>query len=105
MRGRSVGRRRSAAGIVEARITDADSRQWSFLDKVAIFDMEGTITRSSDHPHRGLIRCEVLDDVFGDPASTEVFVTTLRPDAECAAVMKRIRSEAGRNRGHSLLAI
>ena len=30
-------------GIVEARITDADGRQWSFLDKVAIFDFRGAL--------------------------------------------------------------
>jgi hypothetical protein len=68
-------------GIVEARITDADGRQWSFLDKVAIFDMAGTINRSSDYPHPGLIRCEVFDDVSGDQASMEMSVTTLHPDA------------------------
>lgn len=68
-------------GIVEARIIDADGRQWSFLDKVAIFDMEGAITRSSDYPHPGLIRCEVLVDASGDLAPTGMSVTTLRPDA------------------------
>ncbi|GAA1992926.1 hypothetical protein GCM10009838_66040 [Catenulispora subtropica] len=68
-------------GIVEARVTDADGRQWSFLDKVAIFDMTGTVGPGSSYPQPGLIRCEALDDVSGHVAPTEMFVTTLRPDA------------------------
>lgn len=40
-------------GIVEARVTDTDGRQWPFLDKVAIFDMAGTVGPGSSYPQPG----------------------------------------------------
>ena len=63
-------------GVVEARVTDADGRQWSFLDKVAIFDMTGTVGPESSYTQPGLIRCEVLDDV----SSAQLLETRGEPD-------------------------
>jgi len=68
-------------GVVEARIVDAEGRQWSFLDKIAVFDMTGTVGPESSYPQPGLIRCEVLTDTSSEVAPTELVVTTLRPDA------------------------
>ena len=67
-------------GIVEAHIVDADGRTWTFLEKTAIVDCEGTAGPDSIYPCPGLIRCEVLDHHGGTGGPPAILVTTLRPD-------------------------
>jgi hypothetical protein len=67
-------------GIVEARIVDADGRAWTFLEKTAIVDWEGTAGPDSIYPCPGLIRCGVLDYHGGAAGPPAILVTTLRPD-------------------------
>lgn len=67
-------------GIVEARIVDADGRTWTFLEKTAIVDGEGTAGPDSIYPCPGLIRCEVLGYHAGAAGPPAILVTTLRPD-------------------------
>lgn len=66
-------------GVVEACLIDAEGRHWSFADKVAIFDMTGTVGPASSYPQPGLIRCEALD-ASCEAGPMEMIVTTLRPD-------------------------
>lgn len=48
-------------GWVEARLVDADGREWRFEDKAPMFSAEH-LTSTSSYPVPGTIRCEVVDD-------------------------------------------
>ena len=65
-------------GIVEVQLTDAYGRCWSFLDKVAIFDADGSAGADSVYPVASVIACEVLGTSVADDGREIVSITTLR---------------------------
>lgn len=63
-------------GWVEARLTDADGRVWTFEDKAAVFSAE-PLDPASALPAPGAIRCVVVDE---DDAVGRTTIDTSSPD-------------------------
>lgn len=47
-------------GLVEVRFVDADGREWSFVDKAAVFEDADRLSRSANYPVPVEIRCETV---------------------------------------------
>ncbi|MFJ6934767.1 hypothetical protein [Streptomyces sp. NPDC101132] len=63
-------------GLIEVRITDVHNRQWSVIDKAAVFDDAGNLTPSSNYPVRVKVLCEILDGAPGSaPGTVTVSIT------------------------------
>jgi hypothetical protein len=67
-------------GLVEAQLTDSDGRLWRFIDKEPIFWPRVAVTRLSQFPVAGAIRCQIIGhEVLADGREV-VTVDTGRPD-------------------------
>lgn len=63
-------------GIIDVVLVDIESREWHFVDKVAIFGGSGPITRQSSFPMPVTLRVRVVEDgeallVSTDPRGVE----------------------------------
>jgi hypothetical protein len=63
-------------GWVEARLVDADGREWRFEDKAPMFSAE-LLTPTTSYPVAGAIRCEVVGE---DRALGRITIETSSPD-------------------------
>jgi hypothetical protein len=48
-------------GVVEIQLTDADGRDWSFVDKSPVFDQDGVLGPSAPYPIDVSIACTVME--------------------------------------------
>jgi hypothetical protein len=48
-------------GVVEVELTDADGREWRFVDKSAIFDRDSVLGPSARYPISLRIACTVVE--------------------------------------------
>lgn len=63
-------------GWVEARLVDADGREWRFEAKAPVFSTE-PLTATTAYPVAGAIRCEVAAE---DPTVGRITIDTSSPD-------------------------
>ena len=63
-------------GWVEARLVDADGREWRFEDKVPVFSTE-PLTATTSYPVAGAIRCEIVAE---DQKVGRTAIDTSSPD-------------------------
>ena len=65
----------SQPGFVECWLTDANGREWSFVEKVPVVSTED-LDVGSNYPRPGIIACEVIERRFG-PMAEKSSLSTL----------------------------
>jgi hypothetical protein len=68
----------SQPGFVECWLTDANGREWSFVEKVPVVTTED-LDAGSDYPRRGIIACEVIEREVGVDNREVVIIDTVLP--------------------------
>jgi hypothetical protein len=66
-------------GLVEAQLTDADGRLWSFIDKEPIFCRD-SVSRRTSFPVLAVIRCLILTRETSADGREIVTIDTANPD-------------------------
>ncbi|MEI8383829.1 MAG: hypothetical protein WCJ09_27185 [Planctomycetota bacterium] len=68
----------SQPGYVECWLTDANGREWSFVEKVPVVTAED-LDAESDYPRPGIIACEVIGREIGTDEREVVVIDTDLP--------------------------
>jgi hypothetical protein len=68
----------SQPGFVECWLTDANGREWSFIEKVPVVTTED-IDAESQYPQQGIIACEVIERRIGADGREVLVIDTVLP--------------------------
>jgi hypothetical protein len=68
----------SQPGWVECWLTDADGREWAFVEKVPVVTTE-PLDAQTHYPRRGFIACQVVERQAGGDGKGKVVIDTQEP--------------------------